>query len=439
MKNFLIIIIFLFPVLSFAEEEHWINIDSNNVRLRLSLSCADEMNCISISQYMGVWGSFIRRTTDGGQSWEDVVVDTLKFDEKYFPNPFLKVSYPDTNLCIVSCDSGVALRSTDKGETWTKFEYGKDQIHYIKMLDRNYGIRLTNYHGSSKFTLYKTYDGALSWIEVKIPDQYKWKTAYSTSMPGQDIIIFYTNSEEGRELLKTDDGGATWSLSEAPWNCNVISFINSEIGWAAGGYSDVSNGGYKQIVYYTNNGGKNWELRRDTNARAGWIKDMKFVDENNGVIISGDRTAFWTSDGGKSWRVNNITVEAQPKFTQVECLSTSSAFITGTNGTVYKYIPGKVGITERDTYINEIKVYPNPANIGSEINIELVSPNTITAKIDIIDILGAHLYSVFHGSIQPGMNKYSIDIDDGRFNSGTYFLRCIYGPMIEVRPIIITN
>ena len=65
-------------------------------------------------------------------------------------------------------------------------------------------------------------------------------------------------------LHRTTDGGTTWSgrTLTSPWPIREIRFLNSKLGWAAGGNVFTGVGG----IYFSNDGGQTWSLDVDTAA-----------------------------------------------------------------------------------------------------------------------------------------------------------------------------
>lgn len=164
-------------------------------------------------------------------------------------------------------------------------------------------------------------------------------------------------------IFRTQDGGATWSqpvrdwrrdirwthLSNPPRLCNKnpdgawaedpatalcirtsnihlynVFFLTPLKGWAVGQPS---------LILYTEDGGLTWtEQNVDPYAedcyqcaKAGvYLRQVQFVDENNGWAVGRFRTIYKSNDGGKSWRLlsNNW------RFTTVDGTCTTSSGVT---------------------------------------------------------------------------------------------------------------
>ena len=135
-------------------------INSNYVKIQ----CADSMNCMILGTYNGAGGYYFRRTTDGGNTWKNVYQDSAYWYDKdnYHGVPNINdIAYPNTNLFIAIGDSGLVIRTTDKGETWEKIIYDKKlNLSGLVMLDNDYGIMNGN-------ILLETLDGGKTWIAAK--------------------------------------------------------------------------------------------------------------------------------------------------------------------------------------------------------------------------------------------------------------------------------
>ena len=71
-----------------------------------------------------------------------------------------------------------------------------------------------------------------------------------------------------------------------------------------------------------------------------------------------------------------------------------------------------------------MRVYPNPLNAVTNIVVELATSSNV--KIDIYDVNGKHVDTVWQGSMASGTRTFSWDARDGlrqRLASSVYFVR----------------
>jgi len=102
----------------------------------------------------------------------------------------------------------------------------------------------------------------------------------------------------GSAILRTDDGGANWSLqnSNTTHGLSSVSAANRDIAWSVGGDGTVLK---------TINGGKNW-FAQDSNT-ASSLTSVSAVNETTAWIAGGsEATILKTTDGGHNWNIQLV-------------------------------------------------------------------------------------------------------------------------------------
>jgi len=396
------------------------------------------------AQLNGSGGHYFRRTSDGGKTWKNVYMDSawINFEkpaEHYLVPKLREIAYPDTNLFIAVGDSGLILRSTDKGETWEKYFYDKNiRLSRIRMVDENNGYLSgcrNNCYYYSDLKLFKTSDGGLTWIDIKLPDSSSMNFGISGMQAiNKDLVLLtiqYLNPPYKTNILwLNNENWNSWDTTSIPSNTTRLHFINQNTGWFAGGKKLKDSAGWESwsmLIYRTDNRGKKWQLQRDT-VYNGWpVKDIKFYDENFGISGGGFSHVMVTTDGGKHW-IDDEIINRSPKSGQadlvnnIEITSMTTAYVIHDYRSIYKYTRDLSHVSVRPDISKEgISISPNPA--GEYIDIAFSSPRLKpwVASVDEIKIYNLLGECVINESIHPMTPSHRMNIEN--LPAGLYFVR----------------
>lgn len=210
---------------------------------------------------------FVLFTTDGGLNWIQKSVGTEKDLAKVF---FIdeQNGWIGTGNNLNPSPGGSILKTTDGGETWTEINFGS--------LKPNFEF---------------TYLDALQFLDTQT---------------GFIVAGRYNNNF----ILKTDDGGLTWSIRDS-----LISMGSQYHRWSDISFYDsfrgVVAGSEKNKVKYTLDGGNTWTY--STPIQDGFFNDLRkviWVNEST-VLLIGEGNEFWSiatpvyrsKDNGQNWEV----------------------------------------------------------------------------------------------------------------------------------------
>lgn len=180
-------------------------------------------------------------------------------------------------------------------------------LHSVFFVDESRG-----WAAGGKGALLSTRDGGATW-EVRKP-------------PTEDALrdIFFQDAETGwlvcersifkpmekdesvSYLLKTSDGGRTWSRVEVTRGPDVdvklggLRFADGEHGWV---YGELG------ALFATNDGGKTWARQRVPTRHL--LLGASFLDAQTGWLSGGGMTVLKTSDGGATWRAGTVFLPAE--------------------------------------------------------------------------------------------------------------------------------
>ncbi|MBO6575312.1 MAG: hypothetical protein JJ896_07855 [Rhodothermales bacterium] len=279
--------------------------------------------------YMGVTGGGVFRTTNSGESWENISdgyfggsIGAVAVSE-WDPNVIYVGEGEETVRGNVSYGTGM-WKSEDAGKTW--FRIGledSERITNIVIHPRNpdlvYAAVLGHLHGPHETRgVYRSTDGGESWENILyVNDQ---SGAVDIEMePGNPRVLYAStwrvirtpysleSGGEGSHLWKSTDGGDSWEkLTDAGNGLPegtigkigvAVSPANPERVWAIVEHED---GG----VFRSENGGESWRLINDDRSlrQRAWYYTRIFADTKNEDVVYVMNVGFHKStDGGRTY------------------------------------------------------------------------------------------------------------------------------------------
>jgi photosystem II stability/assembly factor-like uncharacterized protein len=232
--------------------------------------------------YAAGMGNSIYKTEDGGESWEGL--NTGLF------------SYETSNL------AGGSLYFIDNQTGW--------------------------YVGQQN-TILKTGNGGSSWTKLNsgislLPNQYVHYKNLFFNDSNNGWVVGYIGSTSGGDLqgvvLKTTNGGLSWSSQIFGTGLFSISFTSSQKGWIVGGQGSI---------YVTADGGNNWITQ--SSGTLNLLHDVAFKNDEMGIIV-GMGTVLITTNGGLNWTAKSVSSST---LYSVNYLESGISFAVG-GGKLYK-------------------------------------------------------------------------------------------------------
>lgn len=179
---------------------------------------------------------------------------------------------------------------------------------------------------AKELRLYRTEDGGIKWVAVSPKADGK----PFTSSPQEKNSIFLLDrehlwvyqaaqNEDKPTLLRTADGGKTWSSTELPITARStgLYFIDPNNGWMLTS-SDAAMGKSEKSLYRTKDGGASWDKIMENTGylptenptpqaipQTGHSRGISYRDASNGFVpiesIEGKLKLYGTADGGLTW------------------------------------------------------------------------------------------------------------------------------------------
>ncbi len=268
-------------------------------------------------------GGYVIRTTDGGTSWQGTSVGSGRHLEY--------VQFLDTQNGYVTGPSG-AWKSTDGGVTWTSMLPAGAQVWGGWFRDVNNGWMTGGTCGNNKF--YRTQDGGQSWTTFTNTTRTQSKLSdplWTSDMPANHVYAIGNQT-----LWRSTDDGATWDVfanvgATNPWMEEIAKFGNSWLvpmspdGCAPGTndagmrFSEDNGSTWRQFIT-----GKQMFGTHLVSAQAGWAAGY-----NRGV--------YYTSDGGRNWQERVCGIDAGEAMDDVFFIDADRGWVAGDN--IYRLVP----------------------------------------------------------------------------------------------------
>ncbi len=270
----------------------------------------DAQNGLAIGQ-----DGLIIKTSDGGKSWKQVKLELPLQDwQAAQPHIFSLSRGADPNKVWAVGPVGTIIHSKDGGETWENQSLGRD----VTLNGVSFANDTEGWVAGEFGTILHTTDGGQTWQEQKnvhnLPKytrpELSEEDALKQRVPPlylEDLFLVavaFRNPREGYItgesgiLLRTDDGGETWTnVSSGSFNTLLSVTLPS-----AGQNADVATGVLGTLAT-ANNG--TWSLLPEVHEHVlTWLRDVSFAkDGSYGLACGGKGTILVTRDGGKTWKL----------------------------------------------------------------------------------------------------------------------------------------
>ncbi len=246
----------------------------------------------------------IYKTTDSGQNWFEQNTGTTK--------DLVKISFINENIGWAATVDGFVYKTINGGDSWTELNYAQSIpgivfsiCDLVKFLDENIGFIIAG--KLRQIYLLKTTDGGSTWS--------KKDSLVSTTTARKWYAMDFNNNNgvmvgDKKDIQKyTTDLGETWTLSTAI-NDNFFRDLKYVKYLSATDIITIGEGnefaGVPVPIYKSTDGGINWVKKNQSLITVfDRVKTAYFKDSLNGIGMGSDgfSKAFVvrTSDGGETW------------------------------------------------------------------------------------------------------------------------------------------
>jgi photosystem II stability/assembly factor-like uncharacterized protein len=250
-------------------------------------------------------------------------------------NPYPCANYPNnvqfvtSNIGFICGYAGMVMKSTNAGSNWNILPYVTNRsLNYLSSQDGNviYAVGDTG-------TIIKSINGGDSW--TNLTSGVTSNLLYVYMVDNNNVWAVGNNNT----ILRTINGGSSWDSRPVTgvsygWNCCY--FYDANTGYVGGGYLATA------YIYKTTNAGVNWTSQTMPASPPGYIKDMKFINQNTGVAVGATSFTFlpkiiYTNNGGATWTLQYTGATNNTSASSVTLAnSTNSAWVSCYNGLLLK-------------------------------------------------------------------------------------------------------
>lgn len=240
-------------------------------------------------------------TIDGGASWERNPIQGCPADEDFY-----EVQFFNERLGYLLGYRGL-YRTDDGGASWANnwlpvvANRGALDVSFVN--DRTAFLLGSRYLETDPVCIYRTVNGGEAWHPVEGSRASTMRTVMTIWFADEA-----TGWAGGGVIMKTANGGASWTTQVSPATVREFFFFDTERGFAIGGAT----------ILRTEDGGASWVNVTPADGRIADLRGIHFLDTMTGWVVGrgtdaqvGDRLCkrsllLVTSDGGASWKVREF-------------------------------------------------------------------------------------------------------------------------------------
>ncbi|MBL0339817.1 MAG: T9SS type A sorting domain-containing protein [Bacteroidetes bacterium] len=320
-------------------------------------------------------GSFLLRTNDGGTTW-----DSINFSTSLATTNLYHMSFTDVNngfIGGINNNNQILMSTTDNGSTWNTIT--PDPSSSLPIISISFINQLEGF-ASNESEIFKTTDGGVTWVANPSP-------LIVNTIAFTDMFTGFAGGTTGTlaSVFKTTDGGQTWSNLIATTNAQSfvnamkkLDVINSNVIYSSLEYSNK--------IFKTSNSGLTWDTISISPINT--LQDFDFINATDGHALSSMGEIYGTTDGGLTWNFEYAVsggVYGPSVFLSSLSFSGTTGYVCGTSGLIKKFTDGTTGMTNGNSILEQVTLFPNPTAKGNEISMSGMEGNY---TIEIVNSVG---------------------------------------------------
>jgi photosystem II stability/assembly factor-like uncharacterized protein len=345
------------------------------------------------------------KTTDAGNTWNDVLMSDHFITKIYFYNHTLGFAIGDYGTLFKTIDSGNnwILIPTGETEIFRGIFFLNEQIGWI-CVGSDKILRTAN-GGNSWDSSFTT--GAVANIDVEFINEF---TGYAVGV--------YAN------MYKSIDSGIIWNQITEPMAASMfdIEFINEDTGFIVGGTG----------VAKTVDGGSSWNIVK--NSGGSQINSIQTFGDKF-VWAVGSHKIYYSSDNGTNWMSQAYTPYSY--LLQISCVDSVNVWVLGGHKLYRTSSGGVTGIYNQNSNLVGSFIlhqnYPNPFNPSTSIQYAVSRRQFVSLKV--YDLLGREVATLVNEEKPAG--EYEVEFDGTELPNGIYFYQLRAGQYVKTKKMVV--
>ena len=256
----------------------------------------------------------VLRTTDGGETWRaKIIPDSTDLD---FRDIHAFDAQRAVVLAIGPGEKSRIYKTADGGDTWSLRHTNRDPKGFLDAIafwDTKHGLALGD-PVDGRFTILATDDGGDTWHAgdaAGMPPALEKEGAFAASgtcliAQGDKNAWFGTGGGAAARVFRSTDRGRTWTAHDTPIAAGgptlgifSLAFRDAAHGVAVGGAYDQPDR-KDRVAARTDDGGKTWAIA-DAPGPAGFRSAVAYAGDRPGLVAFGPSGADRSSDDGRTW------------------------------------------------------------------------------------------------------------------------------------------
>lgn len=382
---FQLFFLFLFSASTIAQDWKTIHTFNTAQTIPTIMTIGDETIIAASALYNGT-DLNIKRSDDNGQTWKEQASGYLQMN-------FRGIDSPDGLDVFVIGNAGALIHNNGM-DTWTSIDLQTtNNLRSIHFVNERIG-----FIGLDRGVILKTDDGGDTWTDIQ------------ANVEGVSSVsnIHFIDENHGfiagfNYMQVSFDGGSNWSYVQGfepqpgqLFQLQEVQFLNDQVGYTCG---DVG------LMYKTTDGGTSWT--QQTTGTTESLQDMKFINESVGFACGFEGTIIYTLDGGENWLP--MTADDSEHFRSID-INPTRGFLTTQRGSILALdnIPDLVSVLD----LPELSFSASP------------NPTSDEVKLQSKQLLSSYnLYDSFGQLIESRkVSGHDLNVNVNSFPKGTYYI-----------------